>query len=223
MIALAQDLRADMVSIGKVSGEERTERPEAVVESLAHVPDGLFVPFGQGRAGGVHEHVVESCLHGYGSLLPRCADEATDRGVLHSGLLQVCLKSLEVLVGRLRDGAEIFGEAAAVLLKEGLRALEHRELAHNVGKDRCIEGCLPSAVGPRFVSLAERIRQPPPAAWRPWVHRGHHATEVQRSTVATPGARLRDWLLPFVRKTLSFGPTGVSKSFMARLKSKPTQ
>ena len=67
--------------------------------------------------------------------------------------MQVCLKSLEVLVGRLRDGAEIFGEAAAVLLKEGLRALEHRELAHNVDKDRCIEGCLLSAVRPRLVSL----------------------------------------------------------------------
>ena len=60
MSALGQDFREDMVSIGKVSGEERTERPEAVVESLAHVPDGLLVPFGQGRAGGVHEHVVES-------------------------------------------------------------------------------------------------------------------------------------------------------------------
>ena len=67
---------------------------------------------------------------------------ANDRGVLQNGLLQVCRKSLEVLVGRLRDGAEIFGEAAAVLLKEGLRALEHRELAHNVGTDRCIEWCV---------------------------------------------------------------------------------
>ena len=128
MSALGQDFREDMVSVSKVSGEERTERPEAVVESLAHVPDGLLVPFGQGRAGGVHEHVVESFLHGYRSLLLRCADEASDRGVMHNGLLQACLKSLEVLVGRLRDGAEIFGEAAAVLLKEGLRALEHHEL-----------------------------------------------------------------------------------------------
>ena len=116
------------------------------------MPDGLLVPFGQGRVGGVHEHVVGSFLHGYRSLLLRCVDEASDRGVLHSGLLQVCLETLEVLVGRLRNGADIFGEAAAVLLKEGLRALEHRELAHNVGKERCIQGCVPPAVGPCLVS-----------------------------------------------------------------------
>ena len=95
MSALGQDFREDMVRIGKVSGAERAERPEAVVESLAHVPDGLLVPFGQGRAGGVHEHVVESFLHSHRSLLLRNADEASDRGVLHKGLLQVCLTSLE--------------------------------------------------------------------------------------------------------------------------------
>ena len=57
MSALGQDFREDMVSIGEVSGEEGTERAEAVVESLAHVPDGILVSFGQGCAGGVHEHV----------------------------------------------------------------------------------------------------------------------------------------------------------------------
>ena len=61
MYALGQDFRADMVSIGKRNGEARTERPAAVGESLAHVPDGLFVPLGRRRVGGVHEHVVESC------------------------------------------------------------------------------------------------------------------------------------------------------------------
>ena len=149
---MGQDFREDMVSIGEVSGDEGTERPEAVAESLAHVPDGILVSFGQGRAGGVHEHVAESFLHSHRSLLLRSVDEASDRGVLQSGPLQVRLESLEVLVGRLRDGAEIFGEAAVVLLKEGLRALEHRELAHNVGKERCIQGCVPPAVGLRLVS-----------------------------------------------------------------------
>ena len=91
-------------------------------------------------------------LHRHRPLLLRGADEASDRRVLQSGPLQVRLESLEVLVGRIRDGVEIFCEAATVFLKEGLRALEHRELAHNVGKERCIQGCVPPAVGLRLVS-----------------------------------------------------------------------
>ena len=175
MSALGQDFREDMVSIGKVNGEEGTERPEAVVESLAHVPDGLLVPFGQGRAGGVHEHVMQGLLHSHRALLPRRADEARDRGILQGRLLEVRLEGLEVLLRRFRDDAEIFRESAAVPLKKHLRALKHRKPSHRVGEERSIQRRVPTTVGLglislgigsevilKFLSVHEVVEEPPP-------------------------------------------------------------
>ena len=124
-----------MVRICEVGSKEGREGAEPCIHSLAHVADSHLVPFRHCRVGGGHQHVLQSFLHSYGSLLLGGADETNNGMLLQRLLLEICLKLPEVIVGGLRYRAQIFFEFLSMLLRKALRALQHLQLPDAIHKN----------------------------------------------------------------------------------------
>ena len=150
--ALREDLRAHVVRVCEIGGEERRERSEPIVRSAAHVAERRLGPFRKGCSGRVHYYVLQCFLHRDTSLRLRLADECRNRHVLNRCPLQV--ESFEIFVRGVSEDLHVLAERVAGLRPKDFRALEHLELSNGVRSKRRELWRVPSSVRVRCVPSA---------------------------------------------------------------------